>query len=247
VPDRPRDRSKAEPLTRLAPELSREVDAADVVAYLRRHPEFLAEHPEAMRLLRPPPRDAGAGVLDFQHFLLDRLRADLDRLSGENRSLLLTTRNNLASQARVHKAALAILTAASFEQLFQIVSVDLAVFLDVDVVTVAVESEIPTTSRPAPHGIRLLRAGTVEALLGPDKPALLEGEVSGDPALFGSAAGLVRSHALLRLGFGKANPTGLLCIGTRKPGRFHPGLGTELLGFLARALSITIAQWLKPR
>ena len=26
---------------------------------------------------------------------------------------------------------------------------------------------------------------------------------------------------------------------------FHPGLGTELLTFLARALEITIAQWLE--
>jgi len=127
------------------------------------------------------------------------------------------------------------------------VTTDLAVLLDVDVVTVAVESEAPVTTRPTPHGIRLLRTGAVDALLGADKAVLLEAEVSGDPALFGAAAGLVRSQALLRLGFGKANPTGLLCIGTRKPGRFHPGLGTELLGFLARALSITIAQWLKPR
>jgi uncharacterized protein YigA (DUF484 family) len=35
-------------------------------------------------------------------------------------------------------------------------------------------------------------------------------------------------------------------MGARKPGRFHPGLGTELLNFLARSLGITIAQWLKP-
>jgi uncharacterized protein YigA (DUF484 family) len=35
-----------------------------------------------------------------------------------------------------------------------------------------------------------------------------------------------------------------LCIGTRRPGRFHPGQGTELLGFLARSLGITIAAWL---
>ncbi len=245
--DRPRDHTNFGPVRRLLPEPAREIDAAAVLAYLRSHPEFLDEHPEAIALLRPPARDTGAGVLDFQHFLLERQRRDLARLSGENRSLLATSRGNLASQARVHKAVLAILSAASFEQLFQTVTTDLAVLLDVDVVTVAVESEAPVTTRPTPHGIRLLRTGAVDALLGADKAVLLEAEVSGDPTLFGAAAGLVRSQALLRLGFGKANPTGLLCIGTRKPGRFHPGLGTELLGFLARALSITIAQWLKPR
>ena len=41
-----------------------------------------------------------------------------------------------------------------------------------------------------------------------------------------------------------AAPPGLLCIGTRRSGKFHPGQGTELLGFLARSLGITIAAWL---
>jgi hypothetical protein len=50
----------------------------------------------------------------------------------------------------------------------------------------------------------------------------------------------------LRLSFGRGAPVGLLCIGARKPGRFHPGLGTELLAFLARALGITIGQWINP-
>ncbi len=244
--DRPRDRQKAEPVGPPPPDEPSEIDGRAVIAYLRRHPEFLDNHPEALRLLRPPTREIGAGVLDFQHFLLERQRLDLARLGTEHKSLLATSRGNLASQSRIHKAVLAILAAASFEQLFQTVTVDLAVLLDVDIVTIAVESEAMAPPRTL-HGIHLLKAGTVDALLGPDKAAALDAEASGDPALFGGAAGLVRSQALLRLGFGKANPTGLLCIGTRKPGRFHPGLGTELLGFLARALSVTIAQWLKTR
>jgi uncharacterized protein YigA (DUF484 family) len=37
---------------------------------------------------------------------------------------------------------------------------------------------------------------------------------------------------------------GLLCIGTRKPEKFHPGQGTELLSFLARVLETTLGAWL---
>jgi uncharacterized protein YigA (DUF484 family) len=33
-------------------------------------------------------------------------------------------------------------------------------------------------------------------------------------------------------------------MGTRKPDKFHPGQGTELLNFLARALESTIGAWL---
>jgi uncharacterized protein YigA (DUF484 family) len=36
----------------------------------------------------------------------------------------------------------------------------------------------------------------------------------------------------------------LMCLGTRTADTFQPGLGTELLNFLARTLEISIAQWL---
>jgi uncharacterized protein YigA (DUF484 family) len=147
----------------------------------------------------------------------------------------------------VHKAAIAILAAPSFEQLLQIVTTDLALLLDVDVVTIAVESTAAPAGRLSMHGIHLLKAGAIDALLGAERSVLLRADAPAELMLFGSAAGLVRSHALLRLGFGRGSPVGLLCIGTRKPGRFHPGLGTELLTFLARVLGITISQWLSPR
>jgi uncharacterized protein YigA (DUF484 family) len=135
------------------------------------------------------------------------------------------------------------------------------VLIDVDIVTLGIESAaapygVPARPRgtigargagaarlPVP-GLHLLRAGTVEALLGPTREVLLCTDIRGDPALYGGAAGLVRSQALLRLSFGGSAPAGLLCIGTRNPDTFHPGLGTELLSFLARTLEIRVAQWL---
>jgi uncharacterized protein YigA (DUF484 family) len=250
VADRRRDRPKPPPESAAATVEPQSISGRDVVAYLRQHPDFLDRHPEALRILHPPTRnvapDTGDDVLDFQHFLLDRLRRDLVRINIEHRTLLTTSRGNLASQSRVHKAVVAILAASSFETLFQIVTTDLAVLLDVDVVAIAVESTASPTSRLPLNGLLLLKSGTVERLLGEERAALLSPDVQGDPALFGGAAGLVRSQAVLRLSFGRGAPVGLLCIGARKPGRFHPGLGTELLTFLARALGITIGQWINP-
>ena len=247
--DRPRDQTRAEPPTALAPP-PREIAARDVLAYLRDNPDFLDRHPEALRVLRPPtravPAEEGGTVLDFQHFLLERQRRDLVRLNGEHRTLIATSRGNLASQSRVHKAAVAIIAASSFETLLQIATTDLAVLLDVDVVTIGVESAAMQPARLPMPGIHLLKTGTVARLLGAERGALLLADAPGDAALFGGGAGLVRSQALLRLSFGREAPVGLLCIGARKPGRFHPGLGTELLTFLARVLGLTISQWLKP-
>jgi uncharacterized protein YigA (DUF484 family) len=240
------DQPKAEHDGALAPVLPQDIGGREVIAYLRQHPDFLDRHPEALRLLRAPTREVGEDVFDFQHFLIERLRGELARISLEHRTLIAASRGNLASQGRIHKAALAILAASSFEQLLQTVTTDLAVLLDVDIVTLGVESSTTPSTRLMPHGIHLLKAGTVDALLGPERNVLLHADLPGDAALFGGAAGLVRSQALLRVAFGRAPPVGLLCIGARRAGRFHPGLGIELLSFLARVLGITVAQWLSP-
>jgi uncharacterized protein len=245
VADRPQDqpkpaRSGSQPAARPS-----EIGAREVMLYLRNHPDFLDRYPDALRLLRTPSRETGDGVLDFQRFMLERLRHDAVRLHDEQANLISISRGNLASQARVHKAALAMLRAASFEQLLQIVTTDLAVLIDVDVVTLAVESTATPTMRLPMPGIHLLRSGMVETLLGSERDALLVTGVHGDPALFGAACGLVRSQALLRLSFGRTSPIGLMCLGTRNPENFCPGLGTELLTFLARILEIAIAQWLQ--
>ncbi len=244
--DRPRDQPKREHDGALAPVLPQDIGGREVIAYLRQHPDFLDRHPEALQLLRAPTREVGEDVFDFQHFLIERLRGELARVTLEHRTLIAASRGNLASQGRIHKAALAILAASSFEQLLQTVTTDLAVLLDVDIVTLGVESSTTPSTRLMPHGIHLLKAGAVDTLLGPERNVLLHADMPGDAALFGGAAGLVRSQALLRVAFGRAPPVGLLCIGARRAGRFHPGLGIELLSFLARVLGITVAQWLSP-
>ena len=222
----------------------REPTAAEVVAYLKKNPDFLAEHPELVSVLTPPRADRGDGVLDMQYFMLERLRGDLAKLKAQQRALISTSRSNLTSQGRVHQGVLAIISATSFEQLIQTVTTDLAILLDVDVITVAVENMTSRQPRLPHPGVQLLPAGTVDRLLGEGKDSLLRGDIAGDPMLFGGAAGLVRSEALLRLSVSEAAPVGLLCIGTRRAEKFHPGQGTELLSFLARSLELTIAAWL---
>jgi uncharacterized protein len=241
--DRPKDKPSA--IAPPRPALpAHAVDGAQVAAYLRQHPDFLAEHLELLDVLTPPNPRHGERVVDLQYFMLERQRAEIARLKGQQRTLVATTRANLASQSRIHAAVLAILAAQGFEQLIQIVTTDLAVLLDADVVTIGVEQSGPTRPRLHHNGVRILDAGTVDALLGAEREVALFGEMTGDARLFGSGAGLVRSAAILRLSVSAATPPGLLSIGTRRAGEFHAGQGTELLGFLARALGSTIAAWL---
>ena len=240
--DRPKDKTTAlePPHQALAP---RPIGAAEVAAFLRQHPDFLNEHAELLDVLTPPALQRGERVVDMQHFMLERQRAEIGRLKAQQRTLVATTRANLTSQGRVHGAVLALLGARSFEQLIQVVTTDLAVLLDADVVTIGVEQVGPARPRLQHHGVQILQAGTVDDILGERDVALLA-DVAGDPKLFGDGAGLVRSAAIARLMVSASAPAGVLCIGTRRPGKYHAGQGTELLGFLARTLGITIAAWL---
>jgi uncharacterized protein YigA (DUF484 family) len=215
---------------------------AEVAGYLKRHPDFLVEHPDLLAVLTPPSHRRGDNVVDMQHFMVERLKSDLHRLKSQQRALIATSRSNLSSQQRIHASVLALLSATSFEQLIQTVTTDLAVLLDIDVVTLCIESTNGFARTPLP-GLQLLEPGDVDALLGPTRDALLEDEVAGDAAIFGSGAGLVQSEALLRLAVANA-PPGLLALGARRAGKFKAGQGTELLCFLAQALGVTISQWL---
>jgi uncharacterized protein len=244
--DRPKDRPTRGPSPDTAPEAqaAREPTTAEIAAYLRKHPDFLVEHPELVSVLTPPRVDRGEGVLDMQYFMLERLRGELQKLRSQQRALISTSRSNLNSQGRVHQAVLAVIAATSFEQLIQTVTTDLAVLLDVDVCTVAVENMAGRQPRLPHPGVLLLPAGAVDRILGEGKDVALRGDIAGEPMLFGSGAGLVRSEALLRLRVSEQAPAGLLCIGTRRPDKFSPGQGTELLSFLARSIERTIAAWL---
>ena len=156
----------------------------------------------------------------MQQFMLQHQRAEIARLKSQHRALVGTSRANLASQARVHAAVLALLAASSFEQLIQIVTTDLAVLLDADVVTIAVE--FGRSGRASAHqGVQILDPGTVDAVLGVDRDVVLGSDTEGDPTLFGDGAGLVRSAALLRLSV-SARGAGRAALHRHAPARQVP-------------------------
>ncbi|HEX3065938.1 MAG TPA: DUF484 family protein [Dongiaceae bacterium] len=217
--------------------------AAQIVDYLKRHPTFLLRHPELLEVQAAPGRVKGEAVVDLQQFMVERLRKDLTRLRGLQDEMVANSRDNLSTQERIHKAALALLAAENFEHLIEIVGTDLAVLLDVDAAALCVEATADKNPRTV-EGVQVLPAGHVDALLGANHDVLLRDDAEGDQAVFGPAAGLVRSDALIRLTISESVPAGLLAFGTRHPGYFNAGQGTELLTFLARVLEHCLRQWL---
>jgi uncharacterized protein YigA (DUF484 family) len=222
----------------------RRPSAAQVAGYLRRNPDFLAENPELLEVLTPPARARGDGVLDLQSYMVERLRDELEEMRQARDELLRAGRSNMAAQGRVHQAVLALLCTESFEHLIEIVTTDWAVMLNLDAVTLGVERCTRDLPPVRLGGLCQLEPDTVDSVIGAGRRVMLHGEIEGDPAIFGAAAGLVASEALIRLDISSATPAAMLALGARRPDQFHAGQGTELLSFLGDTLEHCIRTWL---
>ncbi len=229
--------------TALAPAESA-LSAEEVATFLARHPAFFADRPELLESLTALPAETADGVVSLQRYLVERLRGQLAEAHRANESLVAIGRANLVIQARVHKAALALLSAGSFEHLIETVTTDLAVILDLDAVALGVEQSAEELPPVRLGGLVQLEPGTVDALIGRGRTVTLDKQINGQSALFGAAASLISSQALIRLQVGRKTPPALLALGSRRAEQFHEGQRTELLTFLARALERCIRAWL---
>ncbi len=215
-----------------------------VVAYLRKNPEFFMENPDLLDGLEPPSRSQGDAIVDFQHSMVQRLRLDVEKLTDLRNELLSAGRSNLTSQDRIHRAILALLEAATFEQFIERVTTDLAVILDLDLVVLGVEQSEDAFPAQPPLGISRLSNGVITDILGPKGQTLLRATPKGDPEIYGAGAGLVSSEALLRLNIDSKAPDALLALASRDENKFANNQGTELLSFLARVLENCFRGWL---
>lgn len=218
--------------------------ADEVESYLRDHSDFLLDHPDLVNLLVPPEARRGEAVVDLQRYMLDRVRGDLSKLQTQQNEILATSRSNLITQNRVHASVVAMLGATTLEHLIEIITTDVAVHLEVDSVTLGFEAMDRLPAGGNRTSLRILPHGAIDRFIGGGKDLALIPDSPPEPQIFGSAASLVRSQALLRLHLRRDAPQGILAFGSRTPGKFHPGQGTELLSFLGKVVELTFRGWL---
>ena len=219
------------------------MSAGEVISYLHAHPDFLLENPEIMSVITPPTHHTEGNVLDLQMFMLQQLQKEVRKLSGNWTELIATSRNNMATQTQVHSAVLAMLKAENKGELIHKICFDFTDILNVDAIALCAEpgSVFDTADDQSP--VHRLEPGMVAVLMGPGRDILLRSKASGLDEVFGPAAALVQSDALIRLSFPEQGDTGILALGARESEKFHPGQGTELMGFLARTVEMCINRW----
>ncbi len=223
------------------------VTEEQVRTYLKAHPEFLQNNPEIIGAITLPERDLGNGIIDFQHYLLKALQQDSKALKSKYEVLIDFCRDNMSVQAQVHSAALKLISARSLDQLLEAVTLDMVSLFDVDVVRLAMESELagqyePKYGEDNYSGIVAIDPGTVDAALGHKKNVLLVADCgkarpAGFEEIFSDCTDLIASCALLRLELEHVSRNVVLAFGVRHKDRFHPGQGIELLHFLAQIVA----------
>ncbi len=214
--------------------------------------EYLAAHPELLNNISPPKRDLGEGVEDFQHYLLKNLQSNSKTLTQRYELLVDYCRENLSAQAQVHNAVLKIVASHSIEQLLEILTVDMLSVFDLDVVRLAMESDVAFDTSYGEQnysGIVFIDSGTSDALFGSNKNVILVGDTDrnlpiGFGQIFVNCEGQVESCALLRLDSQMVDKHMILALGVRHKERFHSGQGMELLHFFAQAVAIQLDKYL---
>ena len=198
-------------------------------AFLRANPGFLAERPALYAQLDPPARIHGERLADHMQARIAAGAAREAALAGQVDSLLAAGRANMAAAARIQRAVLALLAAPEAAAALAV----LPELLGVEAVSLCAE-------RPAPPGFRTLAEGEVARLLPPGREVVLRSGADGLEPLFGEAAPLVASDALLRLEPTPCGRPALLALGAREPEKFQPGQATDLLQFLAASVSAAL-------
>jgi uncharacterized protein len=216
-----------------------------VLTWLRDHPDFIEANPDALDALVPPKdKSGGKAIADFQHYLVKRLKADRDDVLNTSRDIIETARANMNNTTRMHRAVLRLLEARSFSEFIETITSDLARELDVDIAVLVVEMDDGVIPHIHVQGIRMVPEGTVDKWL-QGRDMLLQPDISGSEAIYGGAATLVRSQALVRVDINHETPVALLAFGSRDAKTFVEGQGTELITFLARVVERLFRSWLQ--
>lgn len=220
-----------------------------VVAYLQQNPQFLAEHPELFEVLVPPEQQHGRGVIDFQYYAIDNLRRGMRKMKDRFQGLVVSARENLSVQQQVQRAVVSTIQARNLEELLDVLTTDLMTWFDVDIVRLAMESDMAGLYETYYHednysGICFVPNGTANAVLLGESVRLI-GDTQGEPPIgfemvFADCSSLVRSCALVRLELPTIKRPAILAFGVRHADRFHPHQGGELLAFLGEVMSIIL-------
>jgi uncharacterized protein YigA (DUF484 family) len=218
-----------------------------VYKFLEKNPDFLAEHPELLEQLHLTHNSGEAASL-IEHQVI-RLREKNSELSRQMRQLVHIAGENEKLMSRLHQLSLRLAAIDNLTDFFTTLSGVLAEEFNAEQLYVGLLCELQDAADS--DLINQLSADDPElkrfaVFLDRGKTAC--GRLNRDKLefLFGEAAGIIKSTALVPLG--EQAEYGFIAIGSADPNRFFPGMGTLFLELLGDVVSHRLAESkLEPR
>lgn len=208
------------------------------MAFLRKNPTWLAEHPELYRVLTPPERVHGEGLADHMAAMLRTARQDAAEMAARADGVLAAGRAAAGLAQLVQEAVLALIRSGDPAEC---VNHELAGLLRVDSASLCVEGH---RSVAGLRNARELPSGTVERLFDGRSVVFRAHPSDAKPGetkmLHGEAAGLASFDALVHIP--GAGAPALLALATRDPRALDPSQGSGALAFLGRAIATALGR-----
>ena len=184
-------------------------------------------------------------VISFEERAVATLRDRLGAAESANEDLIAFARGHSGATASIHAAVVALMDADSIDELFETVTRTWPRLLGLDHVALALVAD-GQGFRVLRDGVEPVEARLIDRAIGQLDPVTMR-TVERGHALFGSAAGDVRSEALVLLHAEAPLPYGLLMLGQHEATSLDARHGTQLLGFLGSSLGAMLRRWLIER
>lgn len=206
---------------------------AEIVEWLRKHPDFLASQPELFAQMEIPHEAGAASLIEKQ---VELLRAENRRLKRQLKHLSGVAGENERLMQRLHRMALDLVASESFDALYQRLQEGLGRDFRADAVCLLLDSEQREKFSEADVGaLPENRPEWLQKLLASGKPQCGRLTREKREAVFGKSGADLGSAALVPLA-----ESGLLAIGADSDDRFHPDMGTLFLELLRETLQFRL-------
>ncbi len=218
-------------------------------------PAVILDDPDVMRALVDATDAAHEGrVVDMRGAAMARLETRIGRIETAHQSVIEAAYDNVATTQQVHRALLTMLLPLEFDTFLDTLDTSVADCLRLRAIRLVLSAETDDPDcdlNPISGTLTVLPARSVAAFRARDgaqrtRPlaVALRPVASGDPLVYGTAAGDIRSEAIVELDLGRDRAPGLLVLGAEEPGHFAPGQATDLLELFARTCERLMRGWL---
>ncbi|HEY3486911.1 MAG TPA: DUF484 family protein [Gammaproteobacteria bacterium] len=212
------------------------IEAADIEAYLKTHPDFFGNHPQLLAQMQINHADTGravslierqVAVLRDQNKMLEQKLVELVQIARANEQL----------SRQLHDFASELLTAQGLSDVVAVAQDKIRELFNTDFVALRLLGNV--SDDPALNMEEETAESLFDSLLGGDKPVC--GRIRPQQAkfLFAGNADEIKSAALIPLH--ALEPLGLLALGSRDTQQFNPAMGNLFLSHLGDLVSSALS------